>query len=114
MSELSEKIKKLREESKANSNSLYFKDGQSEVVQFETDAKGEVVGEVFERDFQGKKTNAVRFEVTIVSTGEKKAFPLSLKWADLAIGLMKRRKTTTLEVTRTGEGKRTTYDFQAV
>jgi integrase len=77
--------------------------------------RGEVVGNTFERDFEGRKTTAVRFPVTVVATKEKKFLPLSLKWADMVIKTIAKRKTNTIEIMREGSGPGdTAYSFQAI
>jgi hypothetical protein len=95
MSKLQEEIKKLKE--KQGGELLKLKDRQTEIVKFDLDENGEVVGHTFEREYKGKKSTAVMFPVTIVNTGEGKNFPLALSWADTVIELVQRKKQPVVE-----------------
>jgi hypothetical protein len=113
MSKLSEEIKKLRKE-KSQGELLKLKSGQTEIVKFDLDERDEVVGHTFEREYEGKKSFAVMFPVTMVNTGERKNFPLALSWADAVIDLIQRKKQPAVEITRMGEGTKTHYNFQTI
>jgi hypothetical protein len=113
MSKLLEEIKQTRKET-SGGDLLKLKDGQLEIVKFDLDEKGEVVGRMFDRDWEGKKSKAVLFPVTMVNTGERKNFPLALSWAQDVIELVQRRKQPVVEVVRRGNDKNTHYTFQTV
>lgn len=114
MSKLSEEIKKLRKEAQQGEKLLKLKDGQTEIVKFDLDENGEVLGHTFDREYDGKKSKAVMFPVTMVNTGESKNFPLALSWADTVIDLIQRRKQPAVEITRHGEKTNTHYNFQTI
>ena len=113
MSKLQAEIKKLRKESNQG-ELLKLKSGQTEIVRFDLDQNGEVIGRTFEREYEGKKSMAVMFPVTMVNTGERKNLPLALSWADVVIDLIQRKKQPAVEITRTGEGTKTNYNFQTI
>jgi len=113
MSKLSEEVKQLRKET-SGGDLLKLKYSQTEIVKFDINENGEVVGHIFDRDYKGKKTKAVMFPLTVVNSGERKNFPLALLWADTVIDLSQRKKQPVWGITRTGMDTNTHYNFQTV
>lgn len=115
MSELENQIKEIRKSQ--GGEILTLKAGQMEIVKFDLDEKGHVVGKVFDREYKptGKKSKAVMFQVTMVNTGERKNFPLALSWAEALIEKVQRKNQPVVEITRRGTAANdTSYDFQTV
>jgi hypothetical protein len=112
VSELASRIRKSQQENK--SEFLKLKAGETVVVKLDLNENGEVVAHEYVREYEGKKSKSFRFPVTIVNTGERRMLGLSLSWALNLVDLVDRKQMNVIEVTRNGDGTKTTYNFAAV
>lgn len=113
MSKLQEEIREVKRQQ--GGDILKLKDKETVVVKLDLDANGDVVGRVIDREYQGKKSKAVMFQVTMINTGERKSLPLAISWADTLIEKVQRKKQPVVEITRYGiDAKDTRYDFQTI
>jgi hypothetical protein len=98
-------VAKVAEE---NSKFVKIKGGQTVILRFDPDKIYEI-----DREYEGKKSKAIEYDVIDINSGQEKIITFSLSWA-LNLDALLDEGFRDIKITRTNEGLDTNYQFVPV
>ena len=98
-------LDEVKEVAEENSKFIKMKSGQTMILQFDPNKIYEI-----DREYEGKKSKAIEYDVVDINSGQEKTITFSLSWA-LNLNAVLKEGFRIIKVTRTGEKLETSYNF---
>lgn len=103
-------FEEIKQTAESQSKFIKIQPGQTVIVKFLKTNEGQVRMSLIEKEFEGRKSKAVRYDVLNINDGQEKVLELSLSWA-LNLNAQLQEGFDVIKVTRTGSGLQTVYNF---
>jgi hypothetical protein len=100
----------VKQTAESQSKFIKVQPGQTVVLKFLKTPEGNQRMQVIEKEFEGRKSKAIKYDVLNINDGQEKVLELSLSWA-LNLNAILQEGFDVIKITRTGSGLQTSYGF---